>query len=259
MFIQKCVPYTDQLFVRLSSTGKRICTIKSIDYSTITSFCVHECEGPSRLNSRPRRYLFTGHSNGTIQVWDLTTALELKLLADSSTTSSSSLSGNGQGGPTPSEFAKLLDRIELASANSGYSTPTTTNCFSPCSYSSNGLNSASSKLANHKNLLTNSSSSAALSQQPQHGSVGHHAAATTMMVTQHVGSIMHHHNQTMSNDEDSNNIKNKTSSNEWSLSFPISCCFRPYRVFCLMRTTLLYICQRFVTLFDALLFYFYLF
>lgn len=36
VFIQKVVPYTDQLFVRLSSTGKRICTIKSVDYSIIT-------------------------------------------------------------------------------------------------------------------------------------------------------------------------------------------------------------------------------
>ncbi len=38
VFIQKIVPYTDQLFVRLSSTGKRICTIKSVDYSTITRY-----------------------------------------------------------------------------------------------------------------------------------------------------------------------------------------------------------------------------
>ena len=57
VFVQKVVPYTDTLFVRFSSTGKRVCTVKSIDYSTITSFCVHECDGPSRLNSRPRRYL----------------------------------------------------------------------------------------------------------------------------------------------------------------------------------------------------------
>lgn len=138
VFIQKVVPYTDQLFVRLSSTGKRICTIKSVDYSTITSFCVHECEGPSRLNSRPRRYLFTGHSNGTVQLWDLTTALELKPSDQ-----------NYLGGPTPNEFVKLLDRIELAS-NSGYSTPTT-NCLSPCS--NLNLNN-NPKL--HKSLLINS-------------------------------------------------------------------------------------------------------
>lgn len=48
-----------------------------MDSSIITSFCVHECEGSSRMGSRPRRFIFTGHSNGAIQMWDLTTALDL--------------------------------------------------------------------------------------------------------------------------------------------------------------------------------------
>ncbi len=141
--------------MRVSSTGKRICTIKSVDYSNITGFCVHECEGPSRLNSRPRRYLFTGHSNGTIQLWDLTTALELKP-ADQSYV----------GGPSPGEFVKLLDRCDLIVSSSGYSTPTTatnTNCTSPCptnmannNYSSTNNSNNNSKF--HKNLLANSNS-----------------------------------------------------------------------------------------------------
>lgn len=136
VFIQKVVPYTDQVFVRLSSTGKRICTIKSVDYSTITSFCVHECEGPSRLNSRPRRYLFTGHSNGGIQLWDLTTALELKPCDQ-----------NYLGGPSATEFVRLLDQCDLASnSGSGYSTP----CMSPCT------NLSSLNKLNGKNLLANS-------------------------------------------------------------------------------------------------------
>lgn len=29
------------------------------------------------MGSRPRRFIFTGHSNGAIQMWDLTTALDL--------------------------------------------------------------------------------------------------------------------------------------------------------------------------------------
>lgn len=37
---------------------------------------VRECEGSSRMGSRPRRYLFTGHGNGSIQMWDLTTAMD---------------------------------------------------------------------------------------------------------------------------------------------------------------------------------------
>ena len=46
----------------------RVCEIKSVDNSAITAFCVHECESSNRMGSRPRRYLFTGHSNGTLQV-----------------------------------------------------------------------------------------------------------------------------------------------------------------------------------------------
>lgn len=48
-----------------------------MDGTSITSFMVHECEGSSRIGSRPRRYLFSGHSNGSIQMWDLTTAMEI--------------------------------------------------------------------------------------------------------------------------------------------------------------------------------------
>lgn len=120
VFVQKVVPYTEELYVRLASTGKRICTIKSVDHSMITSFCVHECEEPSKINSRPRRYLFTGHSNGTLQLWDLTTAIELKQNEISNLT-----------GPTIEEFTKFLDKIELSST-SGYSTPVL-NCLSPSS------------------------------------------------------------------------------------------------------------------------------
>lgn len=29
------------------------------------------------MGSRPRRYLFTGHANGSIQMWDLTTAMDM--------------------------------------------------------------------------------------------------------------------------------------------------------------------------------------
>lgn len=57
----------------------RLCTIRSVDSTTITSFCVHECEGSSRVGSRPRRFIFTGHASGAIQMWDLTTALDLAI------------------------------------------------------------------------------------------------------------------------------------------------------------------------------------
>lgn len=77
IFVQKVIPDTDQLYVRLASNGERVCVIRSVDGTTITSFSVHECDGSSRIGSRPRRFILTGHCNGSIQWWDLTTALEL--------------------------------------------------------------------------------------------------------------------------------------------------------------------------------------
>ncbi|XP_067012116.2 BTB/POZ domain-containing protein KCTD3 [Anabrus simplex] len=118
VFVQKVVPETDQLFVRLASNGKRVCVIKAVDGTTITSFCVHECEGSSRMGSRPRRFIFTGHSNGAIQMWDLTTALDLATKGEPAIQMS--------GGPTPEELLKLLDQCDLS--NSHCSTP----CISPC-------------------------------------------------------------------------------------------------------------------------------
>ncbi|XP_074023719.1 LOW QUALITY PROTEIN: SH3KBP1-binding protein 1, partial [Numenius arquata] len=76
VFIQRVVPDACQVFVRLSSTGKRICEVRAVDGAAITAFTVQECEGSSRIGSRPRRCLFTGHSNGSLQMWDLTTAME---------------------------------------------------------------------------------------------------------------------------------------------------------------------------------------
>ncbi|XP_069689720.1 BTB/POZ domain-containing protein KCTD3 isoform X2 [Periplaneta americana] len=118
VFVQKVVPETDQLFVRLASNGKRVCVIKAVDGTTITSFCVHECEGSSRMGSRPRRFIFTGHSNGAIQMWDLTTALDLSSKGEPASQMS--------GGPNAEELLKLLDQCDLS--NSHCSTP----CISPC-------------------------------------------------------------------------------------------------------------------------------
>lgn len=116
VFVQRVVPETDQLFVRLSSNGQRVCVIKAVDMSPISAFCVHECEGSNRMGSRPRRYLFTGHDNGSIQMWDLTTAIEM-MNKDEQV--------SGGGGPTPAELVDLLDQFDLS--NSRMSTP----CISP--------------------------------------------------------------------------------------------------------------------------------
>ncbi|XP_037045499.1 BTB/POZ domain-containing protein KCTD3 [Bradysia coprophila] len=120
VFLQKVVVVTDQIYVRLASNGERICIIKSVDGTTITSFCVHECEGSSRMGSRPRRFILTGHSNGQIQMWDLTTALEL--IAENKP-----IQEIVHGGPTAKELLRLLDQCDLT--NSLCSTP----CMTPCS------------------------------------------------------------------------------------------------------------------------------
>ncbi|XP_069624597.1 BTB/POZ domain-containing protein KCTD3 [Ranitomeya imitator] len=106
VFIQKVVPITNKLFVRLSSTGKRICEIQAVDCTTITCFTVRECEGSSRMGSRPRRYLFTGHSNGSIQMWDLTTAMDMVTKTEE----------KDVGGPTEEELLTLLDQCDLSAS-----------------------------------------------------------------------------------------------------------------------------------------------
>ncbi|XP_049826851.1 BTB/POZ domain-containing protein KCTD3 isoform X3 [Aethina tumida] len=116
VFVQKVVPDADQLFVRLASNGKRVCVIKAVDGSTVSSFCVHECEGSSRMGSRPRRFIFTGHSNGSIQMWDLTTALDLTYKTELEKTN---------GGPSTEELLRMLDTCDIS--NSLCSTP----CMSP--------------------------------------------------------------------------------------------------------------------------------
>jgi BTB/POZ domain-containing protein KCTD3 len=118
IFVQKVITDSDMLYVRKASNGDRICTVKSVDGTVITSFCCHECEGSSRMGSRPRRFILSGHANGQIQFWDLTTALELAAKGDSQQQTS--------GGPTCDEILRLLDQCELS--NSLGSTP----CMSPC-------------------------------------------------------------------------------------------------------------------------------
>uniref|UniRef100_A0A1A8EZ89 BTB/POZ domain-containing protein KCTD3 n=1 Tax=Nothobranchius korthausae TaxID=1143690 RepID=A0A1A8EZ89_9TELE len=109
VFIQKVIPITNKLFVRLSSTGKRICEVQSVDGATISCFMVRECEGSSRMGSRPRRYLFTGHGNGSIQMWDLTTAMDTANKGEER-------KKEDVGGPTEEELLQLLDQCDLSTS-----------------------------------------------------------------------------------------------------------------------------------------------
>lgn len=58
------------------------------------------------MGSRPRRYLFTGHSNGSIQMWDLTTAMDMVNKSED----------KDVGGPTEEELLKLLDQCDLSTS-----------------------------------------------------------------------------------------------------------------------------------------------
>ncbi|KAM7398794.1 hypothetical protein PAMP_018104 [Pampus punctatissimus] len=118
VFIQRVVPDTDKLYVRLSSNGKRVCEVRSVDNTSITAFMVHECEGSSRIGSRPRRYLFSGHNNGSIQMWDLTTGMEIAGKVDI----------RALGGPTEEELLELLDQCDLTMTRTPDSTPRASTC-----------------------------------------------------------------------------------------------------------------------------------
>ncbi|VDM59105.1 unnamed protein product [Angiostrongylus costaricensis] len=110
----------------------RICTIRSVDGSAISSFTVHECEGSSRIGSRPRRFLFCGTTSGSVQMWDLTTALDqytaARQLSLASAQSPSSLDSS-LSGPSPQELLQLIDECEIC-CNSVSPTPSSTQCSS---------------------------------------------------------------------------------------------------------------------------------
>ena len=46
----------------------RVCKIEAVDGSNITAYYVHECEAVNRTGLRSRRFVFTGHFNGSVQV-----------------------------------------------------------------------------------------------------------------------------------------------------------------------------------------------
>ncbi|XP_063628027.1 BTB/POZ domain-containing protein KCTD3 [Cydia splendana] len=112
IFIQKVVPDTDTLYVRLASNGRRVCTIRSVDGSAVSCFAVAECEGALR----PRRLLLCGHRSGAAQMWDLTAAID-KAAKPATSVGSSSAEGDDSpipdGGPTADELVRLLSACDL--------------------------------------------------------------------------------------------------------------------------------------------------
>ncbi len=66
------------------------------------------------MGSRPRRVLFTGHANGCVQIWDLSTALDL----------SNKVEPSFVGGPTPSELVRSLEQCEVVASRASTPAPT---------------------------------------------------------------------------------------------------------------------------------------
>ncbi|KAK2498563.1 hypothetical protein MC885_015201 [Smutsia gigantea] len=77
-----------------------VCSVRSVDGSPTTAFTVLECEGSRRLGSRPRRYLLTGQANGSLAMWDLTTAMD-------------GLGQSPAGGLSEEELMRQLEQCEL--------------------------------------------------------------------------------------------------------------------------------------------------
>ena len=132
--------------------------VRSVDSSPINCFTIHECEGPARLSSRPRRFIFTGHDNGSIQLFDLTTAIELC----STTTEIFSQSSNG--GPSPADLLKMLDRCDFAATNGQNQHFLSSRCPTPCCVN-NSVNHAANNTVNYTtSLITAPSSSPMVTQ-----------------------------------------------------------------------------------------------
>ncbi|XP_014371943.2 BTB/POZ domain-containing protein KCTD3 isoform X2 [Papilio machaon] len=115
IFIQKVVPDTDTLYVRLASNGKRVCTIRSVDGSAVSCFTVAECEGALR----PRRLLLCGHRSGAAQLWDLTAPTDRAARVGPPAAPNSGEgeeSPVGEGGPSPDELVRLLSACDLDAA-----------------------------------------------------------------------------------------------------------------------------------------------
>ncbi|EDQ87866.1 uncharacterized protein MONBRDRAFT_33122 [Monosiga brevicollis MX1] len=76
VFVQQTTDLGTELLVRNAATGQRICEISAVDHSSIGLIHLHEGGMTSRVGSRSRRFLCTGHENSSVQLWDLTTALD---------------------------------------------------------------------------------------------------------------------------------------------------------------------------------------
>ncbi|CAB4063884.1 KCTD3 [Lepeophtheirus salmonis] len=110
VFIQKVIPESNSLNVLMALNGKRVCVIKSVDKTTITSFCESKCakKGNQYISCNSSRYIITGHSSGALQIWDLNTALDFHNKGQSLNGGSDSSRGS-----SPNELINILENCDL--------------------------------------------------------------------------------------------------------------------------------------------------
>lgn len=72
VFIEMPQADANQINVLYASNGQKIVSLKSVDGSATTCVALFQHDSCARS----RRFIVTGHANGCVQVWDLTTAME---------------------------------------------------------------------------------------------------------------------------------------------------------------------------------------
>lgn len=80
IFVQQtCQHYSNELYLRIASTGQRLCKLKAVkDKTNISTFCImnnlHSSSG--RLSCPNRHLLLSGHNDGHIEIWDLEPSID---------------------------------------------------------------------------------------------------------------------------------------------------------------------------------------
>lgn len=107
IFIQQPIQYSDTLYIRTGDTGSRIATFRSVTGPPISTYASHDFEGSPRMGLKPRRLILTGHTDGTVQIWDIAKALdEYRKYPDRYD------ARNGSGNITATEIVELSQRID---------------------------------------------------------------------------------------------------------------------------------------------------
>jgi hypothetical protein len=69
LFVSRLNSESNKINLLCASNGRRVCSIKSVDKSTITTYNILDEE--ITLGNRTKILFLTGHSNGNICIWDI--------------------------------------------------------------------------------------------------------------------------------------------------------------------------------------------